>query len=507
MDKGETIVQKSSPWQTPALSPPPCSLLSVMDEELARELQKTEDSALVVELPEPAIPEVIDGGQDDTSNDLLLAQMLQMQFDAEHDDQLKAEERRCNGSSKVTVSLDNYRYLHPLNDDSSSSDDDIDYDEEVIAAAKTASGGKGITTKHDAGTCGRKNTNNMQLFPPGFASGDVDSETRDLKLSNVVYNTLKQHSIREEKQSHRLHEKKEHSTHEQALDSRTRLMLYKLVNGEILESVSGCISTGKEACVFHAFGGKGEEKPIPNECAIKVFKTTLNEFRTRERYINDDHRFRDRMNKQNPRKTIKLWAEKEMRNLTRMHKAGIPCPEVVLLRKHILVMSFIGEAQNPAPKLKDAKLTSNQFKMAYDQCVAMMCTMYQQCHLIHADLSEYNMLWHDNQVWYIDVSQSVEPIHAHSLEFLYRDCHNVVKFFTARGVPKVLTVHELFNKVSQLNVPFKRDEEFLDTVKTFEKDLRGEKTKGDAVEPYDFEYFFKKTSHGPGRKVDIVEDM
>lgn len=43
---------------------------------------------------------------------------------------------------------------------------------------------------------------------------------------------------------------------EQVLDPKTRLMLYKLVNGEILEAVNGCISTGKEACVFHANGGR-----------------------------------------------------------------------------------------------------------------------------------------------------------------------------------------------------------------------------------------------------------
>ena len=43
---------------------------------------------------------------------------------------------------------------------------------------------------------------------------------------------------------------------EQVLDPKTRLMLYKLVNGEILEAVNGCISTGKEACVFHAHGGR-----------------------------------------------------------------------------------------------------------------------------------------------------------------------------------------------------------------------------------------------------------
>ena len=50
-------------------------------------------------------------------------------------------------------------------------------------------------------------------FPPRFAAGDVGSSELDLKLPNSVFNTLKQHSYREEKHSARLHEKKEHATH------------------------------------------------------------------------------------------------------------------------------------------------------------------------------------------------------------------------------------------------------------------------------------------------------
>lgn len=57
-------------------------------------------------------------------------------------------------------------------------------------------------------------------------------------------------------QAQKLHEKKEHSTHEQALDQKTRLMLFKLVDGGILSEVNGCISTGKEACIYHAQGGE-----------------------------------------------------------------------------------------------------------------------------------------------------------------------------------------------------------------------------------------------------------
>ena len=54
---------------------------------------------------------------------------------------------------------------------------------------------------------------------------------------------------------------------------------------------------------------------VPAECAINVFKTTLNEFKNRDHYIKDDYRFRAQFGKLNPRKFVRLWAEKEMHNL------------------------------------------------------------------------------------------------------------------------------------------------------------------------------------------------
>ena len=47
----------------------------------------------------------------------------------------------------------------------------------------------------------------------------------------------------------------------------------------------------------------------------------------------------------------------------------MPCPEVVLLRKHILVMSFIGRDQKRAPILKEAALSREQMNSAYQQCL------------------------------------------------------------------------------------------------------------------------------------------
>ena len=505
----ETVKPKN-PWGSSKVSAP--SLLSVMDEELAREINQNEGflSWENKHVESQIEVRVEDGHDSDTASDLMLAQMLQLQFDEEYEKSLKARENRMNGTSKVSISFDNYRTIHPgiLESDSTSSDEDLDCDEDDLEkkrqpGSKCSGGGrrkryqgsgsgKNITTKHDAEVCGRKNAKNIEKFPPSFAAGDVGCKQLDLKISNNVYNSLKQHSIKEEKQSYRLHEKKEHSTHEQALDPKTRLLLYKLVNSEVLEEMNGCISTGKEACVFHAFGGKMEDRKLPHECAVKVFKTTLNEFKTRDRYIKDDHRFKDRLGKQNPRKTIKLWAEKEMCNLSRMTHAGVRCPEVVMLKKQVLVMSFIGSEQRPAPKLKDVVLTTSLGTHAYKQCVEMMCTMFQKCNLIHADLSEYNMLWHENNVYFIDVSQSVEPMHPHALEFLYRDCNNVTSFFKKFGV-EVMSAENLFNHVSKLDIPVDEEGNFVSKVVKCERFLS--ETKVNKKQPgkeYAFDYLFNE---------------
>lgn len=41
---------------------------------------------------------------------------------------------------------------------------------------------------------------------------------------------------------------------------------------------------------------------------------------------------------------VRVWAEKEMRNLKRLHTAGIRCPEPLEVRENVLVMTFIGDA-------------------------------------------------------------------------------------------------------------------------------------------------------------------
>lgn len=449
---------------------PLVSFSDVMSEQLADSLveddfvEDTLNQSDQVGAAETETAEVTD--LNDTNNDEALARALQSEWDKEYNENLSREEQRVNRFAKVKLSLDNYR-VGTSYQDSSSENEDYDSEGEDYAddIKPVQSSGKTIITKHDKEICNRRNVSRMETsFPAGFLSGDMSGS--DLQISNKTYNSLKRHAINEQRRGQRVHEAKDHYTTEHVLDEKTRILLYKLVNNGILASINGIISVGKESIVLHATGGDSTQLRtsqmlkndrvngdiIPSECAVKIYKTTLNEFRTRDKYIKDDYRFKDRFKKLNPRKIIHMWAEKEMCNLVRMKEAGLPCPDVVLLKKHVLVMSFLGTDQVNAPKLKDAVLNKTQKSDAYSQVVKLMKTLFVKCRLVHADLSEYNLLWKNRTVWVIDVSQSVEPHHPHGYEFLYRDCQNVTRFFRSWGVLEAVDAMALFNDVSGLDL-------------------------------------------------------
>jgi len=54
-----------------------------------------------------------------------------------------------------------------------------------------------------------------------------------------------------------------------------------------------------------------------------------------------------------------------------------------------------------------------------------MKILYKDCLLVHSDLSEYNLLWWNDQLYVIDVAQAVDAMHPRAMQFLLRDCRTV----------------------------------------------------------------------------------
>ncbi|RPB03940.1 RIO1-domain-containing protein [Choiromyces venosus 120613-1] len=288
----------------------------------------------------------------------------------------------------------------------------------------------------------------------------------------------------------RSNDKSDRATSEQVLDPRTRTILMQFLNRGIINTIHGVISTGKEANVYHAVSDPDPESGSSRlqHRAIKVYKTAILVFKDRDRYVSGEHRFRNGYNKGNNRAMVKMWAEKEMRNLKRLYMAGIPCPKPVYLKLHVLVMGFIGDRHGqPAPRLRDAGINDEEtWDLLYQELLSLMRTMYQRCKLVHADLSEYNILCFEKKLYIIDVSQSVEHDHPRSLEFLKMDIKNVSDFFNRKGVDTINEI-SIFEFITKPNLGPRIEGEIEDTaVSRFLRELpRG---TGEEVE----ERFFRE---------------
>ena len=74
---------------------------------------------------------------------------------------------------------------------------------------------------------------------------------------------------------------------------------------------------------------------------------------------------------------IQWWTEKEYHNLRRLQRASVPSPKPILLKKNLLLMSFIGENSIPAPKLKDVNLSFADWCLAYEEVVEVFINIYK----------------------------------------------------------------------------------------------------------------------------------
>ncbi|QPG75233.1 hypothetical protein FOA43_002583 [Brettanomyces nanus] len=222
-------------------------------------------------------------------------------------------------------------------------------------------------------------------------------------------------------------DKAERATVEQVLDARTIGFLSKLFKNGTITKINGCISTGKEANVYHAVN-----EVTGKEFAVKIYKTSILVFKDRERYVDGEFRFRNTKNQSNPRKMVRTWAEKEFRNLKRLHSNGILSPAPVDLKSHVLVMEYLSKGDGwPSPRLKDYKFKDiDQVVDYYQRLLVDMRLIFQKCRLVHADLSEYNIIVHQEDLYIFDVSQSVEPEHPMAMDFLRMDIKNVNDYFS-----------------------------------------------------------------------------
>jgi len=230
----------------------------------------------------------------------------------------------------------------------------------------------------------------------------------------------------------------ERQTDAEVFDKQTLLVIYDFMTAGYIDSVHYTISTGKEGNVFYVTDEDGD--PF----ALKIFRTSTSTFKSWSKYIEGDPRFKGITG--NRRKLIYAWTNKEYRNLQRYKENGIRVPEPVEFEKNCLLMEYIGDKSGPAPQLKDAEL--KRPNMVYKECISFITDGFRKAHLVHGDLSEYNILmWKDRPVM-IDCGQALTADHFNSKDFLRRDIANINRFFRHRDAD-IMDDDEIFAKATE----------------------------------------------------------
>ena len=220
------------------------------------------------------------------------------------------------------------------------------------------------------------------------------------------------------------------NVHDAVFDKRTLMDLYSLASKGVIDALGGSVCTGKEANIFRAIVGE-------KELALKIYRVSTSNFNVMQDYLHGDPRFGNVKGTKSA--IVSAWTRKEFRNLSRAEEMGVRVPHPITMKNNILVMALIGHGDYVAPQLKDVDLEPGDAKRIYEKIIEYISVLYNKADLVHADLSEFNILYDEGEPVIIDMGQSVTLDHPMARKFLERDIANVTHYFQKKyaiGAPE-----------------------------------------------------------------------
>lgn len=200
------------------------------------------------------------------------------------------------------------------------------------------------------------------------------------------------------------------------------LAINALVQAGIIQSFGQTLGVGKEADVYDALS------PTGKRIAIKFHRLGRQSFRQTRRKrgyaLTQEHAtwlFQSH-----------LAAEKEFEAMQLVYKQGVAVPEPISQNRHVIAMGMIEGGE--LSKYKDI----GDPKKVLKEIMRNVRKAYLKAHVIHGDLSEYNIILNpDGHVLIIDWPQYVKTDHSTANELLNRDLKNVLTFFSRKFSVKV----------------------------------------------------------------------
>jgi RIO kinase 1 len=128
------------------------------------------------------------------------------------------------------------------------------------------------------------------------------------------------------------------------------------------------------------------------------------------------------------------WISAEYNIMRQLHDAGADVPDVVAQSGNAILMEYFGDERAAAPMLFRAALNRDQAETILRRIIDNV-TLWLQHHLVHGDLSPYNILYWEERIVAIDFPQALDArSNPSARSLLVRDLENVCGYFVKYGI-------------------------------------------------------------------------
>lgn len=217
----------------------------------------------------------------------------------------------------------------------------------------------------------------------------------------------------------------------------------------LIKDVLARVKGGKEANVYRCEADRSTGVPL---LAAKVYRPRMfrnlrNDKMYREgREIltpegrpvkTSDHRLMRAINKKSAfgqQVSHTSWLMHEYTTLQKLYKAGAAVPYPFAVNENAILMEYLGDEAVAAPSLGGIKLDEDEVKPLFKEVFRNIELMLKH-HLIHGDLSPYNILYWEGKITLIDFPQVTNSeTNGNAYPILQRDVQRMCDYFIKQGM-------------------------------------------------------------------------
>lgn len=199
------------------------------------------------------------------------------------------------------------------------------------------------------------------------------------------------------------------------------LAINTIVKAGIIDSFGQILGVGKEADVYDALNAEGKRIAVKFH---RLGRISFRQTRRKRGYAREHSTWLFQSH---------IAAEREFQAMQLVYKNGVSVPEPISHNRHVIAMGMIEGAE--LSKYTEIGKPEKILK----EILRNVRKAYLKAHVIHSDLSEYNVILRpDGHILIIDWPQYVMADHANAEELLERDIKNITTFFSRRFNLKVV---------------------------------------------------------------------